>query len=185
MPSAYSAEALAGLDLLRNFSARELADVLAACSDVEFAEGQTIFREGDLDRALFVLVEGTVNIGLEEPESLLVELSPVSVFGESSFFHPAPHTVTAWCETPVRVVKLGRSEFDLLAKDNAATAWHLGANAADILGGRLQATDRFIAELLQSQQDARVHSRWREFRERLGHSFSAIRGGLGPGAGGP
>jgi CRP/FNR family transcriptional regulator, cyclic AMP receptor protein len=185
MPSQISPQQLSGVELVQDFSDEELQQLSAVCEDLQFEADQVIFATGELSSALYILLNGTIQIELEAPatqETLLAELQPPSVFGESSFFHQAPHSATAVCTTPVRVVRLTRDNFDRLAQTNPVVAYHLGANAARILSARLQQTDHWIAEMLQAQQDARIHARWRDFRQQLGHSFS-FPGGFGLGGG--
>jgi CRP-like cAMP-binding protein len=173
---------LVGLDLFRDFAPADLQQLLTVCSDVSVPSGTVIFEAGRTGRVLYILTSGTVAIELvsdELGETTLAELEAVSVFGESSFFHDAPHSASAIATSDCTLVQLTRPAYDELTKTSPLVAYHLGANAADILGSRLQQADQTIAELLQEQQDARVAARWREYRRRIAHGFSSGRGGGG------
>jgi CRP-like cAMP-binding protein len=101
------------------------------------------------------------------------------VFGESSFFHPAPHVATARCLTAVLALRLPRAPFDLLLRAGSLAAHKFAGNAAAILAERLQATDRWIEEILQQEQDAQVAERWRSFRARMAFDFKPSRWATG------
>ena len=174
MASQIAPETLNGLELFRDFSRDEIQQILAVSSDVSLAAREILFEAGGEERCLYVLLAGSMRLELEAPftsETVLAELGPTEVFGESTFFHAAPHSATAECITDARLVRLARADFDRLAQSNPNVARHLGANAAEILAARLQHTDTWVADMLQAQQDARIHARWREFRESIGHSF--------------
>jgi len=184
MPSQIAAESLPKVELLEGFTPDEIQQLLGACSDVRFQAGDVILQSGDEHRALFILVEGTVEVELAAPfteETMVAELQPGSVFGETSFFHPAPHSATVRCETAVTVVRLDRSDYEGMLQTKCPIAYHLGTNAAHILAARLQQTDRWIAELLQERQNAHIHKGWHRFREQMGHTFSTPKGFFGPG----
>jgi CRP-like cAMP-binding protein len=110
-------------------------------------------------------------------EAVVTTLTGPSVFGESSFFHPVPHTATAHCATAVRAIRLTRDVYDRLATTNPPVAFKLASNAAAILAQRLQETDRWIEDLLGEQQDAQTASSWGRFRSRVGFNFEPQRWG--------
>jgi CRP-like cAMP-binding protein len=185
MPSQFSPEKLRSSEIFRNFTDAEIRQLLAACSDVQFASGAVIYEAGTVHRALYFLTDGNVELGLSAPaltETVVATLSAMAVFGEASFFHNAPHSVTARCRTDATAIRLERTAFDQLIGANSTAALRLGANAADILAARLQQTDQWIAELLQAHQDAKIHESWRRFRERRGPALISATG-IHPGAG--
>jgi CRP/FNR family transcriptional regulator len=186
MPSSANPDQLAGVDLFRNLPEQALRTVLAACSDLKCRVDDILFQAGDESRSLYVVLSGTVEIALEAPlteETVAAELGPKAVFGESTFFHPAPHSTTARCLAATELLRLDRSEFDRLVQQEPQVGCQLAVNAADILGARLQNTDRWVSQLLQEQQDARIRRHWHAFREHMGHSFATPHGFIGLGAG--
>jgi CRP-like cAMP-binding protein len=173
--------------IFHNFTDAEIGEFVAACEDASYEAQDEIFSVGQMDRALHLIVAGTVQIELPAPvfeETPLVNLETGDVFGEGSFFHAAPHPVTARCLTPVQTLRFGRISYDALLARDSLVAYKLGTNAAEILGARLQAMDRWMSEVIQDQQDARIRERWREFRTRHAHMFhltSVIRPGANMG----
>lgn len=182
MSALFVLERFQGVTLFEAHGSDDLQELSASFEELSLPAGQAVFRQGDQEPALFVLVEGTIEISLAVPggnEAVIAALEPKSVFGESSFFHPSPHHATAVCQTPVKLLKLSRSAYDELLARGSLPALRLGAKAAEILAARLQATDGWMAELLAEEQQA-VAAQWRRFREGLGASFDLPRGFMHP-----
>jgi CRP/FNR family cyclic AMP-dependent transcriptional regulator len=180
MPSNIAAELLLEIPLLENLSVDEIRELLAVAEDRQYEADQTIFDAGTVERALYVVLYGQVEIRLPVTawdEAVVTTITGPSVFGESSFFYPTPHTATAHCLTAVRAIRLTREAYDRLADTKPPVALKLASNAAEILAQRLQETDRWIEELLEQQQDAQTAASWGRFRSRVGFSFEPQRWG--------
>ena len=178
-----AAAELHGVALFCGMTHDDIQSLLNAAEDVRYADGDVIFETGSEQRALYVLLEGCVEIDLQAPafmETVLVRLDTKGVFGESSFFHNTPHAAKARCVGPVRVIRLKREKYDELLLAGSVPALRMGTNAADILAARLQATDHWIAGMLQDRQDHEVHASWQSFRSRMAHGFSAQTVGFQP-----
>ena len=171
---------LLGLDLFRGLTEQDVGALMVHATSIAIAGGQPVFETGAEERALYFLMEGTVEIELSVPfvtEVILDELSPISVFGESSFFHAQAHSVTARAMTEVTVARLERADYDRLLESNNLAACRFGANAAEILAAKLQRTDAWIAETLQAEEAHRVRQKWSDFRQTLGHALDRPEGG--------
>ena len=175
MNFAFDTTTLERIELFENMTTDDLLSLLPACEEVLVVGGQAIYEAGREERALYVLLDGTAEVDLEPPragERVVAELTPGSVFGESSFFHAAPHSATVKARTDVRLLRLNRPPFDELVTTGNTAALRLAANAAKILATRLQAADRFIVELLEQVQDEKIREAVTRFRNSLSHSFS-------------
>lgn len=177
MSSNFPSEMLSETPLFEKLSLDEIEELLAIADDREYQADEVIIHEGGHDRVLYVIFHGEVEIVLPTPafaETLVVKLGAGSVFGESTFFHAAANIATVRCLTQVLSVRLPHDRFDRLLVQGSRAAYKLAANAAGILAERLQATDRWIENLLQEHQDVEVAARWREFRHRIafGHSVA-------------
>jgi CRP/FNR family transcriptional regulator, cyclic AMP receptor protein len=164
------------IELFDNLTTDDLLGLLPACEELVVTAGQVIYEVGHEERALYVLLDGTAEVDLEPPragERVLSELTPGSVFGESSFFHAAPHSATVKARTDARLLRLNRQPFDDLLQTGNPAALRLAANAAKILAARLQAADRFIVDLLEQIQDEKIRAAVTRFRNSLSHSFSS------------
>jgi CRP/FNR family cyclic AMP-dependent transcriptional regulator len=165
---------LHSVELFNGLTGNEILQLLATSEDLSFTEGETVFQAGDTGQALFLLLEGTVEIDLNVPklgERVLAKLESGSVFGEMSFFHAAPHAATAKCLTSARIMRLPRAQFDALAAQNPHLALRLTTNAAEILAARLHHTDEWIADNLTRQREHDIRENWRKLRESLTSSF--------------
>jgi CRP-like cAMP-binding protein len=77
-----------------------------------FADGEMIFREGDLCDALYVVQEGKVQIASIQPSCGEVEITlagPGEVFGITSLFDNLPRCASAVAIGQASVLKLERS----------------------------------------------------------------------------
>ena len=173
-PAVVSAARLHSVELFNGLSGEEILELLAASDDLAYNPGDAVFQAGEEGRALYLLLEGNVEIDLDVPklgERVLAQLESGSVFGEMSFFHPAPHAATAKCLTAARVMRLPRAQFDALAAENPHLALRVTTNAAEILAARLHHTDEWIAETLTRHREHDIRDNWRKFRENLMPSF--------------
>src|SRR5262245_43231639 len=164
------------VELFDNLTSDDVRQLLPACDELTLSAGQTVFEAGTAERALYVVLEGTVEVDVEPPraqERVVAELGPGSVFGESSFFHASPHSGTVKARTDVRLLRLNREAFDTLLQGGNMAALRIAANAAKILAARLQQADRLIVELLEQIQDEKIRAAITSFRNRMSHSFSS------------
>ena len=156
-----------GIRLFGNLTDDQIRQLLSVSEEVRYKEGASIFEEGSEGRALYILIEGTVKITLASSvltETELITVGPQESFGESSFFHRSAHHATATCVEPVRVIRLRRETYRELLEQEDLAALKLAANAADLLGERLQQTDEWIERMLQGRQDTELVNKWRSFR---------------------
>lgn len=170
------------LDLFAGMSDADISEILNA-SEMDFhAAETTIYEAGQQQQSLCILLEGALQIDLEVPkvgERVIVDLTPQSVFGEMSFFHPGPHSATVKCVQDAHLMRLDRAKYDLLLHSGSRAAARLAVNAAALLAARLAATDQWVAEILEEQQSARIRDKWRQFREGMTRTFQYPRGAIG------
>jgi len=90
----------------------------------DFRAGAVIFEEGDPGRALFVVVEGAVEITRATAQGpyVLNTLGPGDAFGELALIDDFPRSATARVVTPGRLLILYKSDFDALIEGNARIA---------------------------------------------------------------
>jgi CRP-like cAMP-binding protein len=165
--------------LLRGLSAMEVEEFLGKCEKMYLSSWAKVFSGGEQSRALYIVLEGSVQILLEgvgDHPSVLAELGPGDVFGESNFFHPGPHHSTALCTSPVVLIQIQRTRYEELLASNSLLALRIGANAAEILAARLQTTDEWVQNFLAGHHREHAHDHWVAFRKGLAHGFTAKSG---------
>ena len=86
--------------------------------------GDVIFEEGDPGRALFVVVEGSVEITRATAKGPVVlnTLGPGDAFGELALIDDFPRSATARQGTEGRLLILYKSDFDALMEGSARIA---------------------------------------------------------------
>lgn len=167
--------------ILRGLSAMEVDDFLAKCEKMYLSAWAKVFSGGEQNRALYIILEGSVQILLEgvgDNPSVLAELGPGDVFGESNFFHAAPHHSTALCTSATVLIQIQRTRYEELLANNSVTALRIGANGAEILAARLQATDEWVQNFLAGHHREHAHDHWVAFRKGLAHGVPAARSGF-------
>jgi hypothetical protein len=102
------------LEIFATASRPVLERLAAAASEAEFSSGAEIVREGDPADALFVLVDGEVEVlargELGGPERYLRTMRAPSYFGEIGVLHQIPRTATVRAVTPCRCERVEGAE---------------------------------------------------------------------------
>ena len=84
---------LKGVDLFQGVPSEMLAQLAARTQEVHFDPGQVVFREGDVNRGLFMIVDGLVEI--RKGRALDGVRGPGLGFGELALREGEPHKITA------------------------------------------------------------------------------------------
>jgi CRP-like cAMP-binding protein len=86
--------------------------------------GEFVFHEGDPGRALFVVVEGSVEIIQATPRGELIvrRLGAGDAFGELALVDDSPRSGSARIGKPARLLILYKSDFDALMEGEARIA---------------------------------------------------------------
>jgi CRP-like cAMP-binding protein len=97
--------------------------------------GEFVFHEGDPGRALFVVVEGTVEIIQASPrgEHVVRTLVAGAAFGELALIDESPRSLSARIGEPARLLILYKSDFDALMDGEARIAMVVLRNLARML----------------------------------------------------
>ena len=175
LPGGMSLVELAQVPLFAGCTGAEVREIVAACHSESYEADSVLFSEGEVSSALYVILSGRVEIRLPQlgeiqtDETVLLEARPRDVFGESSFFAPAPHRTTATALSPVTALQLHRDAYDDMLQAQRPAAYKLSVNLATLLASRLQATDLWAWDLLREQRSAGLTRSWtRAFGGRIG-----------------
>ncbi len=185
---ASSFDQLAQMSIFAGLSDEQRRQIVEIATTVEFSPGETILRQGDSGRNLWIVVEGQCEVtravthqgsngqdcGNDGDDAIvLAELGPYSQFGEMSFFHAAPHSASVKAKTPVTLLRVEKQQFDRLVEDQCWAAYMLAENIIHQLAERLRRMDEWVADLLaeETPQAAapkeQVVAEWHSFREKL------------------
>ena len=90
-----------------------LAQLAARANELQLDGGQTVFREGDDDQGVFIVIEGVIE--LRKGDAVVRVLRSGTVHGELFLQESESHQYTAIAREDARVLNLGRNDvFDAL-----------------------------------------------------------------------
>ncbi|EDL56363.1 Crp/Fnr family transcriptional regulator [Gimesia maris] len=156
--------------LFQSVTPAEMEELLYYSETEEFSEGARILDEGNSTRYLWVIKSGSCEVRKKlanGSEQTLTKLSPLSVFGEMSFFKPAPHSASVVALSDVEVVRIPGREFDQMLKDGAKGAQKVVFNTVRIMSDRLRMMDKWSAEMAESCGSRTRNAEWHDFRSKL------------------
>ena len=149
----------ADVPLFRGLSPAELQALGALAEEQRVARGQWVLREGDPGDALFVVLEGALEVtkqdalGIQTPVAML---AAGQVVGEMSLLDAGRvRSASAMASTDVRLLCLDGPRFrELLARGDVG-ALKVVANLARVMSQRLLAvTERLVDNLAQAGETA-------------------------------
>ena len=160
------------LPIFAGMTDRERQQLVDIASTMMFPPGEVMMRQGKTSRNLWVLLEGhcqVVVFGGNSPSSelLLAELQPYEHFGEMSFFEGAPHSASVRATTAVKLLRIERTDYDLLIKDGNLAAYKFAFNMLAKLAERLRRMDQWVTDLMEKQPEQTKTSEWNHFRDKL------------------
>lgn len=102
-------EMLRSVPLFQGLSRRELAGILEAGREVEFAPGEIIVERGLKAMDFYLIMDGQAS--LKVPARKVSMLGPGDYFGEISVLDGEPRSATITAETRMWALRLHRSRF--------------------------------------------------------------------------
>ena len=151
----------AGLD---DEAATALSDAMGT---VRLNKGEVLFREGEAEDRLYVVISGKVKLGRSGSagrENLLAVLGPGQMFGELSLFDPGPRSTTATAVTPCELRTLEHDELMRWLTGRPEVARGLLGQ----LAARLRRANDVVADLVFSDVPGRVAKQLLELSQRFG-----------------
>ena len=113
----------------------------------QFRAGEEVIRRGEIDRALYIVVDGSLQARVTEGRAgkgAAVPVPPGSVIGEIGFFDGKPRTATVTALTDGEMLRLSFESFQTLAASEPDLAQEMLIDLGRILAIRLRQTDEFI-----------------------------------------
>ena len=106
--------ALSHVDLFHSLKTSELLELAERIEYFPFAEGDIIFREGDDDHSLYIIVDGTALFSIVHDDggtSQIAARKAGEYFGELGLMTGAPRSATVTAGTPMECFKIGKELF--------------------------------------------------------------------------
>ncbi|MBC8503869.1 MAG: cyclic nucleotide-binding domain-containing protein [Chloroflexi bacterium] len=148
---------LADVSSLKRLTPEQFYELAEMCQVETFDAGEHVFCQGDVDGALFIVVEGRVILEREinnKTDSIsLNSVNPGEYFGEISLFLDAPRSVTATAMEPSKVIKLINDDFKKFASKYPALLVELNR----ILSLHLVEAHDKISEVTQTKKPREMH----------------------------
>ena len=141
--------------------------LFSAMGTIRLAKGDVLFREGDLEDRLYIVVSGKIKLGRSGSagrENLLAVLGPGQMFGELSVFDPGPRSSTATAVTASEIRTLEHEELMGWLTGRPEVAQGLLAQMA----ARLRRANDVVADLVFSDVPGRVAKQLLELAKRFG-----------------
>lgn len=101
------------VSLFKTLQENELKLLSTLFATHEYKEGETVLQELEESKALYILVEGEVNVCLETEgiEIVIDELKPGQFFGEMALLDGKPRSAGVVCVSNCKLLKLSSKDF--------------------------------------------------------------------------
>jgi small-conductance mechanosensitive channel/CRP-like cAMP-binding protein len=123
--STVAADALSAVALFSGLAAGERTALLAVAKPVQYAAGETIVRQGESGRSLFVVVRGEASVRLAGTQGEVARLRSGDVFGEMSLLTGEPRTATVSAVEDCDLVEIDAEGFRSVVMANPSVLEHV------------------------------------------------------------
>jgi SulP family sulfate permease len=149
--SGFDDVALANMDIMNDMDDDEL-NLLQQLLKREFwHQEQAVFREGNLETDLYIVLKGSVSIKKQLPDGVeskrLVTFGPGGVFGEMALIDKSPRSADAWADNDCELLRLPHAAFVKLCREHPQVANKLLTNIAKEISFKLRRTSASLASL--------------------------------------
>jgi CRP/FNR family transcriptional regulator, cyclic AMP receptor protein len=147
------ASILSSIALFGGLDDTELSHLLCRLEILSYAEGDTIFSEGDEPTYIYIVRSGRVKIivNMETEPYELAEFSSGQCFGETALIGIQPHTASALAVEPTELIVLTGEALRRIFKEEKALFGKLILNIAREACRRLHKADETMLHYVQMQ----------------------------------
>lgn len=145
----YDSETLKKIDFLKSIKLfqgikkRDLIYILENLQERVYLKGETIFAQGDIGRALFIVYSGKVSLlrfnKETEKNEPLSDVHPGEFFGEMALLEEMPRTATACAVEDITVFMLFKTKLESVLFSKPRIGINVSTQLAKILSARLRA----------------------------------------------
>lgn len=117
---------------------REISEI---ANEINFKENQIIFNRGDSADHLFIMIQGHVNVFIQEGGSLNFTVDDAGeVFGWSALVDPNVYTASAQCYEDATVLRIDATSLEHVFDRFPKEAFRVMKRLAGVIGQRLAAS---------------------------------------------
>lgn len=122
--------------------------------ELEFAAGQTIFREDEPGNSMMVVMEGELRVSFlaGRDEETLIVLRSGDFFGEMALLEDQPRTASVVAVTDVRLLEIERDSFYSFLSQDCASGVIILLKLCRALSSRLRETDQRVRTFVHLAQ---------------------------------
>lgn len=141
-------EMLEGSHIFEGLAESQLESLADIAKEEVYRAGQTIFREGEESKKLYILEEGKIILemridlgqGRRSAPATIDAVVPGESFGWSALVEPYVFTLTAQCVDKCRLIALDGARLREMMKDDPALGYHVLQRLAKLIASRLMHT---------------------------------------------
>ena len=119
-------------------------------SKISIPAGQRIFKEGEMNNAMYIILQGNVEIyfTVNNSQTRLAIMKPGDFFGEMALFSSRPRSATARClaDTEVAVIA-SKQQLEIFLIKNPK----FSAKMVSIMADRLARTNELLTESMENR----------------------------------
>ncbi len=152
-------EFLHSLSICKGLSNRELGYLLQSFHMRTYHEGEVLFLEGDIGRALFVVESGKIELsklGSDGRPQRITVLESGQFLGEMALLEQLPRSASAVALEKSQMLLLYRSKLDAILHYHPRIGVSIMAHLARLLSSRLRKTSRELASADNDRKEVTV-----------------------------
>ncbi|MCM2268065.1 MAG: cyclic nucleotide-binding domain-containing protein [Elusimicrobiales bacterium] len=134
---------LKSISLFDGIKKRHLIHVLENLQERTYLKGETIFTQGDIGRALFIVFSGKIALArvdkTTQKSEVIAEVNQGEFFGEMALLEEMPRTATAYALEDTKIFMLFKIKLESLLFARPAIGVNIAAQLAKIMSARLRA----------------------------------------------
>ena len=134
---------LKSIKLFDGIRKRQLIHVLESLQERTYLKGETLFAQGDIGRALFIVFSGRIALSRTDPATqkgeVIAQVHPGEFFGEMALLEEMPRTATAHATEDTKVFMLFKIKLESLLFARPIIGVVIATQLAKILSARLRA----------------------------------------------
>jgi hypothetical protein len=130
----------------------QLRSISSICKAVNYSAGDVIFREGQVNRNLYMLLSGEVDVLVNPDQTMVGKVLAGDVLGEISLVEGLPHSATAVVTRDSQFIVLAHKDFRALTERYPRIGMTIMQNIARSLGNKLKMVDITVAQLHGMQE---------------------------------
>ena len=107
-------------------------------TEEEYEKGMVLFNRGDQAEALYILVQGSLNLIIQNGGTITFSLTePGEVFGWSSMAEHGYYTASGVCSTALKAIKIDRNQLDKLFDNHPKEGLKILRRLTSVVANRL------------------------------------------------